>query len=82
MALGIATVMSPVGVNSEIILDGVNGFLASTNEEWFEKISMLIESETLRNKIAEAGRQTVEADYSVNAQKNNYLRYFNSLLNR
>lgn len=81
MALGIATVMSPVGVNSEIIKDGMNGFLASTNQEWFEKISMLIESETLRNKIAEAGRGTVEEKYSVNAQKENYLKYFKDLIN-
>ena len=81
MALEIATLMSPVGVNSEIIQDGENGFLASTNEEWFEKISMLIENETLRNKIAKAGRQTVEQKYSVNAQKGNYLKYFNELTN-
>ena len=81
MALGIATVMSPVGVNSEIIQDGANGYLASTDQEWFNKISILIESETLRDKIAKAGRQTVEEKYSVNAQKDNYLKYFNTLVN-
>lgn len=82
MALGIATIMSPVGVNSEIIQDGLNGYLAYTNEEWFDKISLLIDNETLRTQIAEAGRQTVEIKYSVNAQKNNYLRYFNNVLMR
>lgn len=81
MALCIATVMSPVGVNSEIIENGTNGYLAANDQEWFDKISLLIENKTLRLQIAEAGHKTVEEKYSVNAQKNNYLRYFNTLLN-
>jgi len=80
MALGIATIMSPVGVNSEIIRDGENGYLAATDDEWIDKISMLIEDKTVRTKIADAGCKTVEDQYSVNAQKNNYLRYFNEVL--
>ena len=42
MALGIPSVASPVGVNSKIITDGENGFLAKTPEEWEEKLSKLI----------------------------------------
>ena len=37
MALGIPTVCSPVGVNTDIIHDGENGFLATTVDEWVEK---------------------------------------------
>lgn len=79
MALGIATVMSPVGVNSEIIKDGVNGMLAGSEDEWVEKLSMLINDSDLRRRLGEAGRATTVASYSVEAQKNNYLRYFNFL---
>ena len=80
MALEIPTIMSPVGVNSEIITDGCNGFLASAEEEWIEKLSALIESSELREKLGKAGRQTVVEKYSVEAWKDKYLYYFNELM--
>jgi len=80
MAMEIPTVMSAVGVNREIIEEGVNGFLASTEEEWIDKLSLLIESEELRRNIGMEGRKTVIEKYSVDSQKQRYLEYFNELL--
>jgi len=80
MALEIPTIMSPVGVNREIISDGNNGFLADSQDEWFEKISLLIESEELRIRVGKEGRKTVVDHYSVTSQKNSYLDAFNKLL--
>jgi glycosyltransferase involved in cell wall biosynthesis len=80
MALEIPAVMSPVGVNTEIIEDGVNGFLAGTEEEWLAKLSQLIESSELRAKLGKAGRETVEKKYSVNAMKNKYVEIFQKSL--
>lgn len=80
MAMEISTVMSPVGINSEIINDGENGFLANSDEEWAVKLSKLIESPELRERLGKAGRQTVIERYSVESQKNDYLKYFNELL--
>lgn len=79
MALEIPTIMSPVGVNSEIINDGVNGFLASDINEWVDKISLLVESEKLRIEIGINARKTVEDNYSVKANKQLYLEFFNNL---
>ena len=81
MSLGIPTLMSPVGVNNEIIEDGVNGFLCNHIDEWVEKISQLIESPELRHKIGANGKRSVETEYSVNVWKHKYLNYFESLLN-
>lgn len=81
MALEIPTIMSAVGVNKEIIEDGENGFLAQNEDEWFEKLSTLIESEELRQKIGKAGRTRVEESYSFNTWKEYYLKYFNELTN-
>ena len=80
MALGIPTLMSPVGVNSEIIQDSVNGFLADEPEEWVAKISRLIEDKNLRLTMGRNGRQTVIDKYSVDAWKDKYLKYFNELI--
>jgi len=80
MALEIPCVMSPVGVNTEIVSDGLNGFLASTEEEWVEKISKLIESAELRKRIGIEARQTVVESYSVESQKEKYLACLRELL--
>jgi len=80
MALEIPTVMSPVGVNSDIIQDGQNGFLASSHDQWVEKISMLVESSELREKLGSAGRQTVTDHYSVEANKQKWLSVFQNVI--
>ncbi len=79
MALEIPPVLSRVGVNVEIIQDGVNGYLAQSNEEWLEKISRLIESEELRVKMGKEALKTVQEKYSTDSQKKNYLKYLNEL---
>jgi len=73
MALEIPTIMSPVGVNDKIIRDGENGLLAASEDEWFEKLTLLIESDELRRRYGVAARKTVESEYSVNSQKHHYL---------
>lgn len=82
MALKIPTIMSPVGVNTQIITDGVNGFLADEENEWLDKISSLIDSKLLREKIGKEARETVVKSYSVESEKSNYLKYFNELLSK
>ena len=80
MACGIPTIMSPVGVNKDIIQHGFNGFLATTEQEWEDCLSELIESSELRQQIGDAGRTTIVKNYSVNANKHRYLEVLNSLL--
>jgi glycosyltransferase involved in cell wall biosynthesis len=80
MGCGIPAVMSPVGVNTEIIQDGINGFLANTPEDWYEKLSELIESEELRNRLGNAGRKTVIERYSVLSQRDRYLQVLRDAL--
>ncbi len=79
MALEKAAVLSPVGVNTEIISHGHNGFLASTHEEWEQILSALIENPQLRMHVGINGRKTVIDRYSYDSQKDSYLKIFQSL---
>lgn len=76
MALGIPAVMSPVGVNVEIIEDGANGYLANMEAEWVEKLSKLIESKDLRMQLGLNGQKTVKERYSLQAWKERYVGFF------
>ena len=42
MALGIPTVLSPVGMNREVVEHGVSGFLADGEQDWVEAIDLLL----------------------------------------
>ncbi len=65
MACGVPVVAANVGVNREIVEDGVNSFLAATPAEWVEKLGRLLSDPVLRGRMAEAGRRTIEARYSL-----------------
>jgi glycosyltransferase involved in cell wall biosynthesis len=65
MACGVPVVAAAVGVNRELIEDGVNGFLASNHAEWTEKLRRLIVDPELRARFAAAGRRTIEMRYSL-----------------
>jgi len=60
MAMGIPVVASAVGENNYVITDGVNGFLATTSEEWIKKLEMLIQDESLRKRIGQNGLETIQ----------------------
>jgi glycosyltransferase involved in cell wall biosynthesis len=79
MALELPVVTSPVGVNTKIISDGANGFLATGDDEWFDRLAALIESAELRATIGAAARATVVERYSVAAQRETYLRLLTEL---
>lgn len=65
MSAGIPVVCSPVGVNKEIVEDGVNGFWASDAKDWEKAISGLVDNKDLYDRISKAGRQTVEKKYNL-----------------
>ncbi|HKG46133.1 MAG TPA: glycosyltransferase family 4 protein [Pyrinomonadaceae bacterium] len=80
MALGIPTICSPVGVNTDIIQDDQNGFIAATEDEWVEKLSRLLRSAELRQRLGHAGRVTVEEKYSAITQTPRVYEIFQSVL--
>jgi glycosyltransferase involved in cell wall biosynthesis len=65
MSVGLPSVCSPVGVTTDIIQDGSNGFLATSTDQWIDKLSRLIEDADLRRRVGLASRQSVEEKFSL-----------------
>ena len=82
MSVGLPTVMSNVGMNKDIINDGINGFLPTGNQEWIDVLSKLIEDKDLRTKIGNQGRETVLEKYSKKVIKKTYLNLYSSVINK
>ena len=65
MATGRPVVVSPVGANSQVVKDGVNGFLASSTNGWVDALLRLAQSPELRQRMGLAARATVVEGYSA-----------------
>jgi glycosyltransferase involved in cell wall biosynthesis len=67
MAMGKPVVVSPVGVNSEIVRHGINGYHASNSTEWTQHLSALLQDALLRARLGSMGRQLVADEYCIRA---------------
>lgn len=65
MAAGRAVVVSPVGVNRQIVRHGENGLLAHDESDWVAQLERLAHDRAARERLGAAGRRTVEAGYSA-----------------
>ncbi len=80
MSMGIPAIASPVGFNKEVVLDGVNGFLATTREEWLERLSLLIENKELGKSMAKKARSTIEEQYSLHRAELTLFTIFKNII--
>jgi glycosyltransferase involved in cell wall biosynthesis len=78
MALGIPAVVSPVGMNTEVVQQEQNGYVCATPEEWQDALETLLKNTELRIRLGEVARNTVVERYSVLANKQNFLDLFHS----
>jgi len=66
MAVGLPVVVSPVGVNSEILGLGQVGLAAATSDEWYDALAALFADRSLARAMGAEGRKVVSEHYSVN----------------
>ena len=76
MALEIPSILSPVGVNEEIVTHNINGILCSSAQEWKEALTKLITNKEFREELGKKGRQVISERYSTAANKEIYLNLF------
>jgi glycosyltransferase involved in cell wall biosynthesis len=65
MAVGVPVVVSPIGMNSEVLAMGQCGFAASTKDDWVQAIAAIITNESLMSDMGIEGRRISEEKFST-----------------
>jgi len=81
IALGIPTVATPLGSNPEVIEHGVTGFLADSEEEWIDYLSLLINDHKLRLQMAHAAATAAQKKYSLEGNTGKIIEAFQAAMN-
>ncbi|ANQ48432.1 glycosyltransferase family 4 protein [Flammeovirga sp. MY04] len=75
MSLGIPAIVSPVGVNSKIVDNNINGYICNTEEEWYDALSSFLKSNK-SSTMSISAREKIINNFSVNSNKSNFLSLF------
>lgn len=67
MAASRPVVASPVGVNCDVVKEGVNGLFAVTEAEWLASLERFRGNLALTSSLGSAARKTVETSFSLRA---------------
>jgi glycosyltransferase involved in cell wall biosynthesis len=73
MAASLPCVASPVGANTEAVIDGFNGYHAGNLEDWECNLERLIDSAQLRAQFGANGRRHVVERFALRVYRDNYL---------
>jgi glycosyltransferase involved in cell wall biosynthesis len=79
MAAALPCVASPVGANTEAVMDGVNGFHARNTDEWERHLESLIQSPELRARFGANGRARVESRFGLRTYQTRYVELLSRL---
>ena len=65
MALGLPTVVSPVGMNRDVLAHGESGIAAVSQDDWVAALRQLAGDADERHRLGTTGREVVLAHYDV-----------------
>ncbi|MHC4641850.1 MAG: glycosyltransferase family 4 protein [Planctomycetota bacterium] len=82
MAVGLPVIVSPVGMNRDVLEKGDIGLGAGTDDEWYEALVSLYKDRSLGVKLGLAGRKVVEKFYNADIVARELADIFKSLLKR
>ncbi len=64
MACGIPVVVSPVGMNQQVLSMAESGFAANTQDEWVDTLNTLLDDESMCRQFGANGRNVVKKKFS------------------
>lgn len=78
MSAGVPVVVSPYGMNSEILAKGEVGFGVRSGNEWYSALNMLVSDGHVNEVMGQCARTLVEHDFSLETVVEKWLEVFNS----
>ena len=81
-SMGIPTAASNVGHFKETLNHGHSAFLCTTEDEWVESLSKLVEDEGLRKKMGEAARKDVVTRWNADRNAKDYMRFLKTVVRK
>jgi glycosyltransferase involved in cell wall biosynthesis len=82
MGVGLPVIVSPVGMNRDVMEKGDIGLAASSLDEWYEALVSLYKNRSLGVKLGLAGRKVVEQFYNADIVARELADIFKSLAGR
>ena len=82
LAVGVPAVVSPVGVNEDILALGALGLGAVSGDEWFHALKKLYDNRERSREMGRTGREIVEEHYSVRSNAPKLAAIFSEVVNK
>lgn len=76
MALGVPAIVSPVGVNTKIVDENINGWVCNSESEWEKILRQILAREVRLEGFSAAARSKIIDHYSVKSNTSNFLHLF------
>lgn len=74
MSMSVPVIASPVGMNNDVIIHSLNGFLAEDEDDWIYYLLILINNKDLRNKMGNSGSELVKSKYTYEINSDSLIK--------
>ena len=78
MALGVPAIVSPIGVNTNIVDHSSNGWICDTEVEWEQTLRSILTKQMKLKDFSDAARAKIEQHYSVKSNTSKFLHLFDN----
>jgi glycosyltransferase involved in cell wall biosynthesis len=79
MACGVPVVVSPIGMNGDVLQRGRVGLPAMAPDEWVHAVSAILDDQQMAHEMGLAGRQVVLQNFALPRLGDDLARYFRTL---
>jgi glycosyltransferase involved in cell wall biosynthesis len=75
MGLGLVSIANDVGINADIVSDGVNGFLVTSSSSWESVLERALQSQNDWARIGQAASERIAKKYSFEANAPKFIEF-------